>query len=141
MEGGLSCQGAAVACAEDEEVMLAGRALLLSQCRHPRWVFCNLPPSSGAQLLLSLMGDMCKILCQVIAALFFKHVAAFSGCYTTGEESRRPCIPTCAIPSHSCRGRDSQHVKSSQGNSPFHACKHFRESCFLLFPLQFQLSE
>lgn len=83
------------------------------------------------------MGDACKILCRVIAALFFKQVAAFSAHYTAGEESRCHCIPARASPSRSCRGRDSQRVKSPQGNGPFHACKHFRESCFFLFSFSF----
>lgn len=120
------------------EAMPAGTAPLLSKCSHLQWVFCDLPPSSGTQLALSLMGDACKILCRVIAALFFKQVAAFSAHYAAGEESRCHCIPARASPSHSCRGRDSLHVKSPQGNGPFHACKHFRESCcFLFFPFGF----
>lgn len=116
---------------------LAGRALLPSQCRHLQWVFHDLPPSSGTQLALSLMGDVCKILCRLIAALFFKQVAAFSACYAAGEESRCHYLPARASLSHSCTGRDSQHMKSPQWNSPFHACKHFRESCFFLFSFSF----
>lgn len=51
------------------------------------------------------MGDACKILCQVIAVLFFKQVAAFSAHYTTEEESRGHCIHTEAVPRS--RDRDS----------------------------------
>lgn len=119
------------------EATLAGRALLPSRCRHLRWVFRNLPRSSSTQLALSLMGDACKTLCWVIAALFFKQVAAFSACYSLGEESRCHCIPARAILNHSCRGRDSLCMKSTQGNSPFHVCKHLRKSCFFLFSFSF----
>ena len=113
--------------------MPLGKALLPSQCRHLRWVFRNLPPSSSTQLALSLMGDACKVLCRVIAALFFKQIAAFSARYAAGEESRCCCIPTRASLSRSCRGRDSQPMKSPQGSGPFQACKPFRESCLFLF--------
>lgn len=78
-----------------------------------------------------------KFSAGLTAALFFKQVAAFSAHYAAGEESRCHGIPARASPSHSCIGRDSQRVKSPQGNSPFHACKHFRESCFFLFSFSF----
>lgn len=94
------------------EATRTSRVPLPSKCRHLRWAFHTLLPSSGTQVALLLMGDACKILCWVIAALFFKHVAAFSARCAAGEEPRCHCIPAHANSDSSCRGRDSQRVKS-----------------------------
>lgn len=102
--------------------------------RHPRlhsapllcWCLSRPPgdlhPSSGARLASSLMGDACKIHSQVVSALFFKQGAAFSACYTAGEEPGGCSAATSPLSS-----------RDTQGNGPPCACRNRKGK--VAFPL------